>query len=174
MKINIADIIKIQGATKEISILKEDMDIPEAFYSMELCEPLRLTGELEADDGDIYLTGLIEAKLKVRCDRCMCDFIYNIESEVTESFGSGKVGQVVDSQPIVQHTIDLDPTIVETLLVSLPMQTICREDCKGICTVCGQNLNKQSCDCDLEVTDPRLEKLGLLFNTKQDENNKEV
>ena len=169
MKVNIADIIKIQGATKRISLTKEDMEIPKDFYSMELREPVKLTGELESDDGNINLTGLLTAKVKVECDRCMCDLIYNIESEVTESFGSIIIGKTDYVEPINQSTIDLDPIIEETLLLSLPMKAICATDCKGICTVCGQNLNQQSCDCDLEYIDPRLEKLGLLFgNTEQD------
>lgn len=172
MKINIADIIKVQGATKRISVTNEAMDIPKQFYSMELCEPIKLTGELESDDGNIYLTGVLETQVKVNCDRCMCDLVYNIKSEVTESFGSMIEGRVDDAQPIIQATIDLDPTIVETLLISLPMKALCDEHCKGMCTVCGQNLNKQSCDCELEYLDPRLEKLDLLFgNIKQDQNN---
>ena len=175
MKINIADIIKIQGATKSIDITEEDIAIPEDFNSTELCGPVRLTGELESDDGNIYLTAVLTAKVKTRCDRCMCDLIYNIESEVTESFGSIIVGKADNPEPIIQSTIDLDPIIEETLLISLPMKALCSSDCKGMCTVCGQNLNKQSCDCDLEYIDPRLEKLGLLFgNTGQEENNKEV
>lgn len=164
MKINIADIIKIQGATKEVTVSKRNMVIPDDFYSMELCEPIELVGELESDNGMINLTGVLKAKVKTICYRCTCDMIYNIESEVAESFGSD-----------VQSIIDLEPIMVETLLISLPMKSLCDEDCKGMCAVCGQNLNKQSCDCDLEYLDPRLEKLDLLFGeTGQDENNKEV
>ena len=161
MKINIADIIKIQGATKEVSVSKTNMVIPDDFYSMELCEPIRLTGELESDNGDIFFTGVLKTAVKTMCDRCTCDMIYNIESEVAESFGSD-----------VQSIIDLEPIIEEALLLSLPMKSLCDEDCKGMCAVCGQNLNEQSCDCDLEYLDPRLEKLDLLFGEiGQDENN---
>ena len=54
LKINIADIIDVQGATKKISVTKEGMEIPKDFLSMALCEPVKLTGELESDDGNIY------------------------------------------------------------------------------------------------------------------------
>ena len=161
---NIADIINVQGAIKRVSMMKETVDMPKAFSSMELCGPVRLEGELESDRGNIYLSGILTTEVKVACDRCMCDLVYHIESEVTESFGS-----------IVQSNIDLLPTIVETLLVSLPMKVLCHEDCKGMCTVCGQNLNEQSCGCNLGYTDPRLEKLDLLFkNSKSGDNIKEV
>lgn len=164
MKLNITDIINVQGAIKQVSMTKETFDMPESFSSMELQGPIRLEGELESDRGNLYLSGILTTEIKVACDRCMGELIYHIESEVTESFGS-----------IVQSTIDLHPTIVETLLVSLPMKVLCNEECKGMCTVCGQNLNEQSCDCDLGYTDPRLEKLELLFkNSNSGENNKEV
>ena len=164
MKLDISDIINVQGDTKTISVTKEIIDIPKAFSYVKLCKPVRLEGELESDRGTIYLSGILTTEVKMTCDRCMCQMVHPIESEVKESFGS-----------ITQSTIDLGPTIVETLLISLPMKALCHEDCKGICTVCGQNLNEKSCDCDLEYRDPRLDKFNLLFeNSKDDENNKEV
>lgn len=164
MKLNIADIINVQGATKPVSITKETFEMPESFAAMKLNKPIRLEGELESDRGNIHLSGILTTEVKAPCDRCMCETIYHIETEVTESFES-----------VVQSTIDLFPVIVETVLVSLPMKVLCHEDCKGICSACGQNLNEKSCDCDLEYTDPRLDKLGMLFgNNKSDKNNKEV
>jgi uncharacterized protein len=59
--------------------------------------------------------------------------------------------------------IDLDPVVREQLLLALPGYPVCREDCKGLCTVCGVNLNERDCGCDRHVPDPRwaaLEKFG--------------
>ena len=52
--------------------------------------------------------------------------------------------------------IDLDPIVREQLLLALPMSAVCTEDCKGLCTVCGQNLNEKQCGCDTRQVDPRL------------------
>ena len=41
------------------------------------------------------------------------------------------------------------------MLVSLPLRVLCREDCKGLCTVCGQDLNQRECGCERKPTDPR-------------------
>lgn len=164
MKLNISDIISVQGDTKAISLTKEKIDIPKAFSYVKLCKPVKLEGELESDRGTIYLSGTLTTEVKITCDRCMCEMVHHIETQVNESFGS-----------ITQSTIDLGPTIVETLLISLPMKALCHEECKGICVVCGENLNEKSCDCDLEYMDPRLENFNLLFeNNKDGENSKEV
>lgn len=165
MKINIADIIKEQGATKWVSVSKENIELPRQFNSMELSGPVTLEGQLESDNGSIYLIGTLTAQLKTICDRCTCDCIYNIKSEVTEDFG-----KLVD-----RFAIDLEPIIDENFIISLPMKTLCKEECQGICFKCGEDLNKGSCNCDREVLDPRLEKLGLIFdNVEQGKDNEEV
>ena len=51
--------------------------------------------------------------------------------------------------------IDLDPLVREQLVLSLPAYPVCREDCKGLCPVCGANLNERECGCDRHVPDPR-------------------
>ncbi len=43
----------------------------------------------------------------------------------------------------------------EQLVLSLPADPVCREDCQGLCTVCGANLNERDCGCDRHVPDPR-------------------
>lgn len=44
----------------------------------------------------------------------------------------------------------------EQVLLALPMSAVCREDCKGLCAQCGQNLNEKQCGCEQKVIDPRL------------------
>jgi uncharacterized protein len=53
-------------------------------------------------------------------------------------------------------TIDLDPILREQLLLALPMQVVCREDCRGLCGMCGQDLNEAACGCESKRIDPRL------------------
>jgi uncharacterized protein len=51
--------------------------------------------------------------------------------------------------------IDLDPIVREQLLLALPSYPVCSEGCKGLCPVCGGNLNERECGCDRHVPDPR-------------------
>ena len=51
--------------------------------------------------------------------------------------------------------IDLDPIVREQLLLSVPSYPVCGEGCKGLCPVCGANLNDRECGCDRHVPDPR-------------------
>ena len=60
-------------------------------------------------------------------------------------------------------SIVLDDLVRDTLLVAEPLRELCKSDCKGLCPVCGQNLNEGQCDCDTFVPDPRLAALESLL-----------
>ena len=58
--------------------------------------------------------------------------------------------------------IDLTEAVQEQILLSLPLRPLCREDCKGLCPGCGEDLNKGACGCSGKAVDPRLAVLGNL------------
>ena len=60
--------------------------------------------------------------------------------------------------------LDLDETVISDVLLSLPQKNLCKEDCKGLCSQCGHNLNEGECDCDKKQVDPRLEILKQLMD----------
>jgi uncharacterized protein len=51
--------------------------------------------------------------------------------------------------------VELNDVLREFILLTLPMQRVCRESCQGICPLCGQNRNQKECDCHVEATDDR-------------------
>jgi uncharacterized protein len=66
----------------------------------------------------------------------------------------------IDAEPFDGKTIDLDPVVREQVLLALPVSVVCKEDCKGLCTVCGQDLNVQDCGHGkVKEVDVRLAKL---------------
>jgi uncharacterized protein len=57
----------------------------------------------------------------------------------------------------------LDDLVREAIILSLPLKPLCSEECKGLCPICGTDLNKSHCHCVIEKTDPRWDMLkGLL------------
>lgn len=59
--------------------------------------------------------------------------------------------------------LDLDDLALSDILLALPVKNLCKEDCKGLCPVCGVNRNTETCECLKKQVDPRLEKLGELL-----------
>jgi len=83
------------------------------------------------------------------------------EDEEPEDRGQGEMAgsfglEDADEEVFDGKTIDLDPIVREQVLLALPMNAVCREDCKGLCAQCGQNLNEKQCGCEQKVIDPRL------------------
>jgi uncharacterized protein len=66
----------------------------------------------------------------------------------------------IDAEPFDGKTIDLDPVIREQVLLALPVTVLCREDCRGLCATCGQDLNETDCGhSEKKEVDVRLAKL---------------
>ena len=59
--------------------------------------------------------------------------------------------------------IDADDTLIEQILLELPLKHLCREDCKGLCPKCGADLNTTQCSCDTSDPDPRFDVLRKLL-----------
>lgn len=64
-------------------------------------------------------------------------------------------------------TLDIDLMVLEQIELAIPMQFVCREDCKGLCFNCGADLNEGACFCKNEKSDSRLSVL-LDFQKKTD------
>lgn len=81
------------------------------------------------------------------------------DDEKTEAAGSFELDEV-DAEPFDGKTIDLDPIVREQVLLALPVSVVCRDDCKGLCGSCGQDLNEKDCGHgQKKELDPRLAKL---------------
>jgi uncharacterized protein len=71
----------------------------------------------------------------------------------------------VEEQNFVEgHNIDVDKMLETEIFLNIPGKVLCDEDCKGICMVCGKNLNEGECGCDRFVPDPRMAAINDIFD----------
>lgn len=81
----------------------------------------------------------------------------------------GNSGEYGESSSVMEgYHLNVDELINDELLLNWPMKILCREDCKGICKVCGRNLNDGECGCDDFVPDPRMAAIKDLFNADKE------
>lgn len=136
---------------------------------------------LEKVSGGVLLEGSFDATLVAPCKRCLADvkvsvpasFTLNLVPERVRRDDEAREGedddrgpragsfslQSADEELFDGKRIDLSPILREQVLLALPMNVVCREDCLGLCSQCGQNLNEKRCGCDSRVADPRFEAL---------------
>ena len=115
----------------------------------------------------LVITGSGEVKAKIPCDRCLKDVQTLIRFEIDEELflRDGKVVDEESEEPdyLIGLDLDVDKLVYSEILVNWPMKVLCRDDCKGICRVCGKNLNHGTCSCDRTVLDPRMAAIQDIF-----------
>ncbi len=118
--------------------------------------------------GEIRIQGNLDVTVSSPCDRC----VESTETRIEKDFDlvympcSEPVGgeDEVDEAGIEVGYYEgpgltLNEVLREVVLLALPMQVVCKQECKGICPVCGQNRNAQDCECQMETSDDRWNKL---------------
>lgn len=127
------------------------------------------TAELLAGTlGEIRVQGRLSVTMEVDCDRCLETSRYPLESDFELFYRPAPPvhGHHVPEEIEIDEGeaeiafyqgpgIDLKDVLREHILLSMPMQRICSETCKGICPVCGQNRNTVECACHVKSTDDR-------------------
>ncbi len=105
----------------------------------------------------------MHAELQSECVRCLKPFYQPLEIDFTEMYAFTP-RSVTDSNLILPEDghIDLEPLVREYMLLEIPISPLCSPDCKGLCPVCGENLNEQACDHSDSEVDPRLAVLKSL------------
>ena len=126
---------------------------------------VEITGTLQVDNVEsrFLLTGQVAARGIAECGRCLSDFPLEWEvpveimvlRDVDTDEGEGDSLVLHQSKGIV----DLAEPLRECAVLALPLATICRDDCRGLCAQCGADLNETTCDCTQEEIDPRWEGL---------------
>jgi len=133
-------------------------------------EPLDLGGQRyvpipESPEAVITLTqtssGLVlELELEVRmvgpCVRCLADagVSLHVESQEYQATSPGESDELTTPY-LVEHRLDLSAWAHDAVALALPDKILCRDDCAGLCPVCGLDLNREPHEHEGEVSDPR-------------------
>jgi uncharacterized protein len=112
----------------------------------------------------ILLQADFHTQIDLECVRCLTDFQQTLAFNFTELYAFSQ-RYVTDSGLLMPETgiIDLSPVIREYVLLEIPISPLCRPDCKGLCPICGNNLNESTCFHEEESGDPRLAALKSLL-----------
>lgn len=165
MLIDISDLIGKKTNKKEVSVSFEGKNITFEGEDIQFVDPIKVEAIITTTGDIINFDGTVQTTLNLACSRCLENFNYPLEIEIHEKFS--KVLRDEDNDIIVinNDNIDFSPIIETNIILSLPMKKLCSEECKGLCSVCGTNLNHSTCNCEKNDTDPRLAKLREFFST---------
>jgi uncharacterized protein len=126
-------------------------------------EPLKADLRAESVVEGILVTGRVHGDTTLECARCLKRFHSDVDLEVCELFlAPGAEPEDEESYRIAGTDMDLEPMLRDAVTLSLPLNPLCRDDCKGMCARCGRDLNLGACDCTEDTTDPRWAELDAL------------
>lgn len=170
MLISLSEIMNEKEAERRIeaSIGLTGFKLPDRTYNIIEKDSVEL---ILANMGNrkIHMKAKSKVVLEVPCDRCLEDtaVLINIDVSREIDFSKSKEEQfreLDEAAFITGYDLDVDKLIYEEILMGLPMKNLCREDCKGICKICGADLNSSECGCDRSDLDPRMSVIRDIFN----------
>lgn len=178
MRYNVADLLKGPTGSSRTVELAEPFR-PESFVVPEegvtLVAPV--TGRLRfvRDHAGVLVQGKLATTVALECARCLAPTQAVVSFELEEHFRP--TIQLPEGPPILRdpdeedepatdidahHVLDLSAVIEQDILLNLPLHPLCRPDCRGLCQICGQDLNEGQCDCGA-ASDPRWDALRALL-----------
>ncbi len=122
-------------------------------------------GEIENIGGVLKLHGKAQGAFSVPCARCakITTQHYSVLIEETYAHENAEGVDLDEVLAFVGTSIELDEAIWPNVLLSINTKYLCQPGCKGLCPVCGADLNETSCSCEKDDIDPRLAGLADLF-----------
>jgi uncharacterized protein len=135
-------------------------------------QPARLAMDVHKDQKRFRLVGRVSTRLELACSRCLepfewpVDATFDLQYQPREQYAEHQEREIrVDDFSVAfydNETIDLGQLMDEQFHLSLPMKPLCMDDCRGLCPLCGTNLNRSTCECRPDWNDPRLAALRAL------------
>jgi uncharacterized protein len=167
--VNVTDLLKTEGAEKRLELEAEIPVIKKGGEKIELAKAPRLDLILRNVSNRILTSGSLRAEVFLDCSRCLIRFRYPLEIKISELFrkpSEFRVEKLPEQEEkvfaIVNDEIDLAPMAEQAMVLALPMKPLCKKICKGLCPICGENLNKRPHVHEEEEIDSRLEELKKL------------
>ena len=130
---------------------------------MRIKQPSRAAGDVTNKAGVLTFSANVDANCICVCARCLTEFEYPVHKQVSAHIvEEGEDGSDPDGYFLQGDMIDADEIIVTEFILDMDERLLCRENCAGLCEMCGSDLNIGPCACNTQV-DPRLAVLGQLL-----------
>jgi uncharacterized protein len=166
------DLSRFRGGVERV----DRTDDPAAFgpptEDFRITAPVVFSAEVRKDAQKARLVGTVRTSLELPCSRCLEPFTIPVDAAfdllflpASEDVSRGEHEIHADDAAVSFYeddVIDLAEVMREQLYLALPMKPLCRENCLGLCPVCGVNRNTETCSCQPAWVDPRMEALRSL------------
>ncbi len=177
MRIDISSIRDIKGASCELELEGPLDHMTVAGTTLQPMAPVRVFAKATSTGhGAILVQGIVKARLQAECHRCLKRFVFDAKAEFQEQYNRASHESIQRSEHRQDEVltyygdfVDISREVNTALVLSLPIQMLCADDCRGLCPVCGKNLNDGECACPDEVGDIRLAPIAMLYQNQDND-----
>ncbi len=171
-------IVFVENIPKKGLFVNKEFDInpDDIVEEIEFITPVMVDISIKKKDTKVIVRGNVKTKILLQCSRCLEKYEETIDSSFDlvfmpeDEFEFEEEIELTDDDINViyfkEGFIDVDQIVVDQLNLSLPFKPLCSPDCKGLCPICGKNLNEGPCGCEVNKKDPRLEILNTFLRGK--------
>jgi uncharacterized protein len=144
-----------------------DIDTEDIVEKSRFITPVSAEIRIIKKEDKVVVKGKVSAVIEVECSRCLTFYPEKIESSFDlilypeEDYEFDEDRELTDDDIntifFKEGIIDIDSIIIDQINLSIPYKPLCSEECKGLCPVCGKNLNEGPCGCEIKKKDPRVD-----------------
>lgn len=166
------DLTKVRSAREHYEQVYQADAFSSDQESFQVVGPVTLAFDILKDKDQFHLVGGVTARLELPCSRCLEPFTTPVDASFDLRYqphaaNTGEAEREIEEDDLStaffeNDEIDLGQLMREQFYLALPMKPLCQDECRGLCPVCGTNLNRGACDCKREWEDPRLAALRAL------------
>ena len=151
MELNVARELKLPGEVSRVSFVEELAPIELPGYVIRPCAPAELEFDYSFDGEGFRLSGTFACAVRMNCTKCDKEFTQSFTVPFEERFlrVTEQEAEELECYPFTGETLKLDRLVQDLMLLNAPMYGLCKPDCRGLCPVCGANLNHTQCSCTL-------------------------
>ena len=174
MKVDLSEFLEKEDQTveKEVTIDLNSVTVSGGDHPRTDNETISLTF-YNSEGKNLYISGKTELTFSAQCDRCLEDVDVRVPVEISADIGISDDTFSMDNDEGLDYIedgyLDVDGMIMAEVHLGWPSKILCKDDCLGLCPVCGANRNLVTCECDTEVRDPRMMQFLDAFNESKKE-----
>ena len=171
MLVNLSDVLKTEGRSiqKEIPLEMTCFDNGTESFEIMSKSPVSFLFT-NAGPGKVKIEGNVTLSFRTGCDRCLEEVTTVLELVFDRTAAPGtSADEEADELSLADDCrLDVEAFVHDEILIHWPAKILCKDDCRGICPVCGQNRNIRECGCDTFVPDPRMAVIQDIFNKNKE------
>src|SRR5207302_1211789 len=145
LSVDVSELLRRPGASERLETdqVLDGIEVPLARVGEG--SSLHLDVRLEALVDGIHVSGPVKGDVTIECRRCLKLFVRPLTVELDDVFTYPGEGTDDEGYRVESESIDLEPVVRDAVMLALPLNPLCIEGCKGLCSTCGANLNEADC-----------------------------